>query len=510
MILRSPMPTSINIDELIADIERARADETTPAWVSVLLRTVLLLVTTMQRHFDELSGTVDRLESENAKLRKQVYGKKSERKPRSAAPKSKSPKENDTPRTGPSALDAADLPEEVEEHEVPEEDKTCAVCGGEDFVDMPTGEESVVYTYKPARLVRVRHVRKKCACRKGCSIITAPGPPKVVEGGRFSASLYADVVTKRSFDAIPFHRQADALQRAGIPLSASTLCDLFHAAADVLTPLYHVLIEEVRAAAVVHADETPQPVLVLGGTKRSYVWTFTTNTLAIYVHSASRSGTTPERILADTKGVLTADAYSGYNPVTTPDSRTRAGCLAHARRKFVEAEGQAHDEVQWLLERISRIYAVEKMVREAGLTGSAKHLELRRSESKPIMDEIRTWVLAQKSRARPKSDFAKAVAYADNQWDALTVFLEDSAVAPDNNLAERMLRRIALARKASMFVGYDASGQRYAINLSLVASCRLNEVDPVAYLTDVLPRIADYPANHVADLLPDRWVPASN
>ena len=119
MILRSPMPTSINIDELIADIERARADETTPAWVSVLLRTVLLLVTTMQRHFDELSGTVDRLESENAKLRKQVYGKKSERKPRSAAPKSKSPKENDTPRTGPSALDAADLPVEVEEHEVP-------------------------------------------------------------------------------------------------------------------------------------------------------------------------------------------------------------------------------------------------------------------------------------------------------------------------------------------------------------------------------------------------------
>lgn len=201
-----------------------------------------------------------------------------------------------------------------------------------------------------------------------------------------------------------------------------------------------------------------------------------------------------------------ADAYSGHNSVTSPDSRTRAGCLAHARRKFVEAEGQAHDEVRWLVDQIARIYAVEKAARESGIAGTAKHRELRNSESKPIMDQIRAWILEQKSRARPRSDFGKALAYADNQWDALTVFLDNPAVAPDNNLAERMLRRIALARKASMFVAHDDSGQRYAINLSLVASCRLNDIDPVAYLTDVLPRIADHPAKRITELLPDRWI----
>lgn len=331
----------------------------------------------------------------------------------------------------------------------------------------------------------------------------------MVDGGRFSSSLYADVVTKRSFDAIPFHRQADAFQRAGIPLSASTLCDLFHTSADVLTPLYNVLLEEVRTADVVHADETPQPVLDVGGTKRSYVWTFTTPSLAAYVHSGSRSGETPLRVLADSQGVLVADGYSGYNAVTIPDSRTRAGCLAHARRKFVDAEGEAHDEVHWLIERIARVYAIEKKARESGIAGSEQHRELRQRETRPIMDEIRAWLTEQKSRARPKSEFGKAVGYADKQWDALTVFLDDPAVSPDNNLAERMLRRIALARRSSMFVGHDTSGQRYAINMSLVASCRLNGIDPTAYLSDVLTRIADYPAKRIADLLPHRWTPAS-
>lgn len=503
------MPTSINIDELVANIERAKDDPATPSWVGVLLQTVLLLVTTMQRHFDEMSATVTRLEAENTKLRKELYGKKSERKPRTPSAKPPKKKSPDTSRTGPSALDAADLSEEVVEHEVPDEEKKCAVCGGEDFVDMPTDEESVLYTYKPARLVRVRHKRKKCACRNGCSIITAPAPPKVVEGGRFSSSLYADVVTKRSFDAIPFHRQADAFQRAGIPLSASTLCDLFHTAANVLAPLYNVLLDEIRAAKVVHADETPQPVIEAGGTKRSYVWTFTTPSLAAYVHSGNRSSETPLRILQDSRGTLTADGYSGYNIVTTPDSRLRAGCLVHARRKFVDAEDQAYDEVQWLVERIAAIYAIEKRARDSGIAGTEQHLELRQQETRPIMDEIREWLTRQQSLARPKSAFGKAVGYADKQWSALTVFLDDPAVSPDNNLAERMLRRIALARRTSMFVQHDESGQRYAINMSLVASCRLNDIDPTAYLTDVLTRIADYPAKRVAELLPDRWEPAA-
>ena len=167
------MTPSLNIDELVATIERALADESTPAWVGVLLQTVLLLITTMQRHFDEMSATVARLEAENTKLRKELFGKKSERKPRSVSPTAPTKKTCDAPRRGTCALDAADLPEEVVRHEVPDEEKKCGVCGGEDFVDMPTDEESVLYTYKPAMLIRVRHKRRKCACRKGCGILTA-------------------------------------------------------------------------------------------------------------------------------------------------------------------------------------------------------------------------------------------------------------------------------------------------------------------------------------------------
>ncbi len=499
------MPPSIDIDALITKIDQARKDETLPAWVSVLLETVLLLVTTMQMQFALMQTQLELKDAQIAKFQKQIYGRSSERKPPKKAEPSATPKRSRTPRTGPSALDLAELDEEVAEHPVPEAEQTCSVCGGHEFTELPA-EESVVYTYKPARLVRVRHRRQKCACRNGCSVVTAPAPPKVVEGGRFSSSLYADIVTKRSFDAIPFNRQADAFKRAGVPLSASTICDLFHSSADVLSPVYKALLEEIRAAKVVHADETPQPVLDDGGTSRSYVWTFSTPKLAAYVHS-SRSGATPKRILEDSAGVLVVDGYAGYNTVTTPEGRTRAGCMAHARRKFVEAECQAQDEVRWLLEQISQIYAVEKKATEAGLTATDEHLAMRIRESKPIMDEIQKWISEQQLEARPKSNYGKALTYIEKQWDSLTVFLTDPEVPPDNNLAERMLRRIALARKSSFFVGDNASGQRYAINMSFVASCRLNKINPAEYLTDVLTRIADYPASRVAELLPDRWVP---
>jgi transposase len=499
------MKDSVPVDELIGDVERACADAQTPAWVAVLLKTVLALLRAMQAQFEKLDADLATAAEENAALRKQLYGQKSEKRAKTSARSTRSQPAERPSRRGPLALDAATLAEQLRVHEVPDAAKVCGLCGGTDFVALPGGEESAEYEYVPAQLVRVRHIRKKCACKKGCGIVTAPAPPRVMEGGRFGAGLYADVITKRSLDAIPFHRQADIWQRAGVPLSASTICDLFHDAAGCLEPVYRAMAEVVRESRLVHADETPQPVIDIGKTRRSYVWTFASPKMAVFVHSASRSGQTPKRMLDKTVGTLVADAYSGYNVVEGPDTRERAGCLAHCRRKFIEAESQAPEDAAWMVDRIARIYAVESLARERGIEGTAEHLAMRHATSRPLMDAMKAWLDEKKTTARPKSAFGKAVSYTRNQWPRLTVFLDDPEVPPDNNHAERLLRRVALGRKTSLFVGGDDSGQRYAVNMSIVASCKLAGIDPAAYLTDVLLRLESHPNSAIRDILPDRW-----
>jgi transposase len=499
------MPDLIAIDELLEDIEKARADKDTPPWVSVLLRTVLLLVSALQARTAEL-------EARNEELTRQIYGQRSERsKTRSKQPRqrSKQARKKPKPRKGTSALDETEMEEREEVHEVPQADKCCELCGGTAFNDLEVTEDSTVYKYVSAKLVRVRHRRRKCRCRNGCTLVTAPPPPAVLRGGRFDASLYAAIMVSRSFDAMPLHRQAEAFARAGFPLSASTICDLFHTGAEVLRPLYAVMLDEIRQADVVKADETPQPVLADGKTRRSYVWTFVTDTHTAFVHSASRSGDTPRKLLEGTHGVLLADGYSGYNKVEGPDSRTRAGCMAHARRKFVDAESQAPDDVMWIIQRIGDLYAIERQAAELGVAGTAEHLKIRQQTSALIIEDIREWLAIKKDEARPKSQFGKALGYLDKQMQRLTVFLTDPRVPLDNNEAERALRRIALARKSSFFVGYDASGQRYAIVLSFVVSCRQHGVDAAAYLTDVLPRLPQTAPEDLPALLPSRWAAAA-
>ena len=499
------MPDEMDIDELKADLQRAVAAPETPAWVGVLLRTVLMLVSAMQKNFDALNERLARLSGENKALRRQLYGKKSEKRPKSRLNTKRKP--SSSAKKDAEKLDGIQLDEQTVEHEVAEKDRVCSACGKPRFSTMNAPEESVEYRYIPAKLVRVRHRRHKESCACGCTIVTAPVPPKVTPGGRFGAGLYADIIAKRCLDAIPFQRQADIWQRAGVPLSASTICDLFHRGADVLKELYRIATKAVRDSAVVHADETPQPVLDIGKTRHAYVWTFVTRTLAVFVHSASRSGATPQKVLNSSVGVLVADAYSGYNKVTGPDERTRAGCIVHCRRKFLDAEEHSPDEAAWIVDRIAELYAVEDEAVDRDIVGTADHLKLRRTRSTPIMNRIREWLTEQRAIARPTSTLAKAVNYMHNQWDTLTVFLRDPAVSPDNNAAERPLRRIALGRKNSLFVGYDQSGQRHAINMSFVASCRLNNIDPAVYLKDVLIRAQGSNDQQMRELLPDRWTP---
>jgi transposase len=235
------------------------------------------------------------------------------------------------------------------------------------------------------------------------------------------------------------------------------------------------------------------------------VWTFVTDTLTFYAYATSRSGDTPNRILGTSSGSLLCDAYTGYNHVTRVGSRERAGCNAHARRKIFES--RELEEAASALDLYRQIYETEHAAKEEGIAGTAEHLALRKRTSRPLFAKLLVWARTAKKAHAPKTKMGKAVGYLLNNRRALTRFLHDPKLAPDNNAAERALRRVALGRKNFLFVGSKRAGENLAILYSLVATCEQHRVNPLAYLADVLVRLPDHPQRRIDELLPDRWKP---
>jgi transposase len=212
-------------------------------------------------------------------------------------------------------------------------------------------------------------------------------------------------------------------------------------------------------------------------------------------------------VLGASKGTLVVDMYTGYNEVTTTGGRTRAACLAHARRRFFEALSYAA-EARTALELIRDVYVVEHDAKADGIAGTEAHTQLRRARSKPIMERLHTWLQERAGQYAPKSPMASAVRYALNNWQELTRFLDDARIPPDNNRSESALRIVALGRKNFLFVGHEEAGENLAGLYSLVATCEANGVEPISYLTDVLGRLGSHPAAALEDLLPHKWRPS--
>lgn len=497
------MSEKITITEIEAQLERAQEDPSLPPWVGLLLSMTWVMLKGLNQQLESTLEQLAVMRAERDQLKAKLYGRKSEQKP-SAQPKAEEKKPRKVRDPKRPRLETTELPEEIREHTAP---AACPKCGGHELKDLNAPEEQVEYVMRPASLVRVRHRLQKCACAKGCTVVTAPAPPRVGEGGTlFGPSVYAHIIAARAFDAMPFSRQADRWSRAGIPLRKSTLCDLFHRGCAELKPLYDVLLHEVSHAPLVHADETPQPFTAEGKTRRGYFWVFAHATFSVYVFSKTRSGDVPKVHLKETEGHLVVDGYTGYNSVTTPKSRKRVGCLAHMRRKFHDAQSTDDEVSPQVLSLVSEIYKVEAKVREAGQIGTAAHLAARQTQSRPFMEQLKALIAEQTGRALPKSPLGKALTYAKNQWPTLTLFLDDASLPLDNNHAERLLRRAALARKTSLFIKPEL-GESYAIAYSLVQSCRLCGLNPEVYLADVLLRIQSTPQHLIRSLLPDRWEP---
>jgi len=324
----------------------------------------------------------------------------------------------------------------------------------------------------------------------------------VHEGCTYGPGFLAKLTVDKCCDATPIYRIEKAMSRAGIPISRSTMNDLVLLCADVCEPLWRAALAEVRSDSHVQADETSFRTQT--SSSRSFVWTFLSPTHTVYVFSPSRSGDTPKEILGGTKGSLTIDGYTGYNIVTDVNGRDRTGCWSHARRYLFDALPTA-PEARRGLDIILDLFMIERKARSANIEGTAEHLDLRKRRSAKVLDRIRRWRDAMEPQFEPRSSMGVALRYMKNQWEWLNAFMADAQIPIHNNASEAALRIIALARKNSLFFGNERAGRRFAILYSLVATCERHEINPEAYLTDVLLRIQDQPKDQVAELLPDRW-----
>lgn len=405
-------------------------------------------------------------------------------------------------RAAANELRDAQLETELTAIPVPPSARSCPVCASDDLRSVGTGKLSTIIEYVRPHFRRRIFQRETLSCRCG-HIITAPAPDRVGDKTRYASSFVAHLVVSKCNDSIPLYRLEKAYRQLGIPVSRSTMCDLFHRAATELRPLYTAALALVARAPDVHADETS--IRQQGLAKRAFLWTFVTSDLIVYRYAPTRSGSTAKKVLGDSTGRLVVDQYTGYNAVTKPGNRLRAGCLAHARRRLFEQ--REHPETKEPLDIIGEIYAVEHEAKQAGIVGSDAHLELRKQRSRPLFARLLRWARRHRDAFEPRSGMGTAVRYILKYFRELGRFLRYASIPPDNNVAEAALRRAALGRKNFLFVGGEIPGHNLAVLYTLVASCEKHGINPLDYLTDVLTRVHSHPARDVLDLLPHRWKP---
>ena len=406
---------------------------------------------------------------------------------------------------------------------------SCPACGSERLSKLG---EDVTETLEviPRQWKVIQTVREKFSCRDCETITQPPAPFHVVPRGWAGPSFLAMLLFEKYGQHQPLNRQAERFAREGVPLSVSTLADQVGAAAFALMPLYKLIEAHVLAATRIHGDDTTVPVMAKGKTDTARLWVYVRDDLpfagpdppaALFHYSRDRRGEHPRRHLATWQGILQADAYGGYNELYAagrqPGPVLEAGCFAHARRKFFEladVEGAARRKSRG--ERVSSVYpiALEAVQRldalfeiERGINGCspAERLAVRREHSAPLMDDLHAWLEAQLSKLSRNHDLTKACLYMLRRWAAFTRFLDDGRVCLSNNAAERALRCVPLGRKAWLFCGSDRGGDRAAVLYTLIQTARLNDVDPQAWLADVLLRLADHPASRLDQLLPWNW-----
>lgn len=484
------------------------------------------LLATLHEREHELEGVRQRLDQ----LLRRLYGPRAERinpaqlllfaemsaeTSSSPAPKSK-PEPAAAGRASPHGRrkPPGQLPRQRRVYELSATERRCPCCGEP---RTPIGEEtSEQLDYQPAALFVVEHVRVTYACQacKG-QLATAPKPPQPIDKGLPGPGLLAQVVVSKYHDHLPLNRQERIFERQGFLLNRSTTCQWMAACAERLKPLYALLVARVLASKVIHADDTPVPVLdeTRHTTRRGHLWVYLGDpnhpyNVFDFMPNHSRDG--PLNYLADFRGFLQADAYSGYEALYKDGVIVEVACWAHTRRYFYEAKDSDAARAHQALAFIRQLYVVEDQGR---VLDSMARTALRQQQARPILDRFRVWLDQQLSAADnpvlPKSPMGQAIAYARTNWEALCRYSSDGDLAIDNNAAERALRAVVTGRKNWLFAGSDAGGRTAAILYSFTSSCQRHKLDSFAYLRDLFTRLPTHPPERIDDLLPDRWAAAA-
>jgi transposase len=538
--------SSMSTDAATAD---TLPDESTlpddPETLKGMIHELLVL---LQDTRQELSGVRQRLDQ----LLRRLYGPKAEHfrpdqpnlfdgsaepAPMPSVPLATEPAPNARAKTGHGRRRLpADLKRERVVHDVPEAQKVCPCCQSP---RVKIGEEtSEQLDYRPAKLFVWEHVRLKYACPKclktssempsassdtpSSHIVVAAKPAQPIDKGLPGPGLLAHIITSKYVDHQPLHRQESMLARNGVELSRSTLADWMAAAAELLKPLYKLMLTQVLLGRVVQTDETRVPVLQPGlkQTKSGRLWIYVgdrNHPYLVYDYTPTKARDGPAAILKNYQGLLQADAANVFDGLYLPGSIVEVGCFAHARRHFYDARQTDAARSAEALSRIRDFYLIEDEARDLvtrqrldGDAADTLRLRLRQERTKTKLEAFATWLADQAPRVLPKSPIGQAIAYARRHWIALSRFTEHGFLNIDNNASERALRAIAVGRKNWLFAGSDAGGQTAAILYTITQTCRRHGIDPFIYLQDVLTRLPNSCLDDLPQFLADRWAVAQS
>lgn len=455
---------------------------------------------------EQLELLVAKREEELARLRKQVFGSSSERRtpPVKEEPKAKEPQRGHGPTPQPR------LPIREVHHKLDPACLNCPSCGGEvgELTEMGVTEDSELITIDSRKIVLEVHRRHKYRCACNAAVKTAPGPLRLIPGGRYSIEFGIAVVLGKREEHLPLERQRRVMAREGLDITTQTLCDIEGRIAELLRPSYDLVLAYIQGADELGADETRWRVMGGGGTKTWWMWCLTTDDATYYAIDPSRGGEAARRLLGGFQGTVICDGYSVYGSLAHPETGVKglrlAHCYSHVRRKFHEIQAKYPIECEQALRQLDALFVIERGLPKPGaLEGDAKvaaieeRSRIRREESRPLVDALFQW--AKRQRSLPSSGLREALRYMIEREKGLRAFLEDPMIPIDNNGAERALRGPVLGRKNHYGSRSRHGTEVAAILYTLIETCRRCGVDPEHYLREALKRALSDPG---AGLLP--------
>lgn len=469
---------------------------------------------------------IDKLHHLLSQARKNLYGQKSEKLPKESKQEALfsfnvEPEQKPLEKlveiashTRRVAKARRELPDDIERERIEYdiEEKLCSCCGKE----MPViGEEKTEQLeYIPAKFKVLEHVRLKRACptcKTGVYIPILPPTVQPLERAQPGPGLIAHILISKYLDHLPLYRQEQMFARYRIDLPRQRMCDWIAGACELLSPLWKALKQELLSLNYLQADETTIKVQDHeekdGHLHTGYFWSLLSPVIkvAIFQYYESRAGACAADLLDGFAGVLQTDLYAGYNQVVLPGTVQRLACLAHVRRKFVEAQPSAQKECARVLELIAKLYHFESDWKSLA---PPERTTRRHKHAKEVLAKLHAYLLDLQQRTLPRAVLAEALNYTLGQWPEVERYLQDGRYEIDNNPVERQIRPIAIGRKNYLFAGSHQGAQNAAIIYSLFATCKLHKVNPFNWLKDVLPRLSDRKSK-LEDLLPHRWQPAS-